>query len=393
MVTTEVTSTSWFGRIGDSIKSFIFGLAIFAGSFFLLFWNEGRAVRTEKSLNEGKGAVVSIPSDRVNPANNQKLVHLTGKAVTAETLSDPDFLIAANAIKLRRNVEMYQWEEKKETSTRKKVGGGEERTTTYSYNKTWDSHPIDSSSFKEAEGHENPKAMPYDSRDAKAEHVTVGAFTLTPSLLDKMSDFEPIALTEQHLAALPGELKSKLKLHSNSFYAGADPATPQIGDARVTFSAVNPADVSVVSKQVGTSFEPYKASAGMDIEMLKRGVFPAEAMFESALRENTVMTWILRAVGFFLMFLGLAMFFRPISVLGDVLPFVGSMLAFGTGLFAFVIAGVLSVGTIGVAWVVYRPVLGIALMAVAIGMLVWFAIRGKKKVAATAMTGTATATS
>ena len=391
MVTTEVTSTSWFGRIGESIKSFIFGLGIFVGSFFLLFWNEGRAVRTEKGLNEGQGIVVTVPADRVNPANNQKLVHLTGKAVTAETLADPDFLIAANAIKLRRNVEMHQWEEKKETSTRKKVGGGEERTTTYSYNKTWSDRPIDSSNFKEAEEHQNPKSMPFDSREAKAEHVTLGAFMLTPSLLEKMSDYDPIALTDQHLAALPAELKSKLKIHNNTFYAGSDPQAPQIGDTRVSFSAVNPADVSVVSKQIGSSFEPYRASTGIDINMLRRGVFSAKAMFEAALRDNAIMTWILRGAGFFLMFLGLAMFFRPISVLGDVLPFVGSMLAFGTGLFAFVLAGVLSVGTIGVAWVVYRPVLGIALLAVAIGVLVWFAMKGKKKAAATAMARTATA--
>ena len=391
MVTTEVTSTSWFGRIGDSIKSFIFGLGIFVGSFFLLFWNEGRAVRTEKGLNEGQGVVVTVPADRVNPANNQKLVHLTGKAVTTETLADPDFLISANAIKLRRSVEMYQWEEKKETSTRKKVGGGEERTTTYSYNKTWSDRPIDSESFKESAEHQNPKSMPFDSREAKAEKVTLGAFTLTPSLLEKMSDYEPIALTDQQLAALPAELKSKLKVHNNTFYAGADPAAPQIGDTRVAFSAVNPADVSVVSKQIGSSFEPYRASTGIDINMLRRGVFSAKAMFEAALRDNAIMTWVLRGIGFFLMFLGLAMFFRPISVLGDVLPFVGSMLAFGTGLFAFVISIVLSVGTIGVAWVVYRPVLGIALLAVAIGVLVMFAMRGKKKVAATAMANTATA--
>ena len=391
MVTTEVTSTSWFGRIGESIKSFIFGLGIFAGSFFLLFWNEGRAVRTEKGLNEGQGVVVTVPSDRVDPANNQKLVHLTGKATTEETLSDPDFVIAANAIKLRRNVEMYQWEEKKETSTRKKVGGGEERTTTYSYNKTWSDRPIDSSSFKESEEHQNPKSMPFDSREAKAEHVTVGAFTLTPSLLDKMSDFEPIALTDQHLAALPVELKSKLKVHNNTFYAGSDPQAPQIGDTRVSFSAVNPADVSVVSKQIGSSFEPYRASTGIDINMLRRGVFSAKAMFEAALRDNAIMTWVLRGVGFFLMFLGLAMFFRPISVLGDALPFVGSMLAFGTGLFAFVVSVVLSIGTVGVAWVVYRPLLGIALLAVSISVLVFFAMRGKKKVAATAMATTATA--
>ena len=384
---TEVTSMSWFDRIKESFKSFVVGFAFFIGAFPLLFWNEGRAVKTEKSLHEGAGAVISVPSDKVNPANNMKLVHLTGKATTAETLTDPQFLVAANAIKLRRSVEMYQWEEKKDTSTKKKVGGGSETTTTYSYSKTWSDKPIDSSSFKESEGHQNPGALPFESHEAQAEHVTVGAFTLTRSLLDQMSDFDPLPVTDQHLAALPADLKAKVKLHNNGFYAGADPANPQIGDTRIAFSAVMPADVSVVSKQTGTSFEPYRASAGMDIEMLKRGVFTAQAMFESALRQNTIMTWILRVVGFFLMFIGLAMFFRPLSVLGDVLPFFGSMLAFGTGLFAFVVSAVLSIGTVGVAWVVYRPVLGITLLAVAIGVLVWFAMRGKKKAASTAMAG------
>jgi hypothetical protein len=144
---------------------------------------------------------------------------------------------------------------------------------------------------------------------------------------------------------------------------------------------VQPADVSVVSKQAGNSFEAYQASAGMNIEMLKRGVFTAQAMFESALRENTMLTWILRGVGFLLMWIGLSLFFRPLSVLGDVIPMIGSLLAFGTGLFAFVISMGLSIGTIGVAWIFYRPVLGIILLAVAIAPLVMLAVRGKKRVA------------
>ena len=103
MVTTEITSQSWFGRIGESIKSFLVGILFFLGSFPLLFLNEGRAVRTEKSLHEGAGAVVSVGSDRVDPANNQKLVHMTGKASTGETLTDPDFLIAGSNSCVNRN--------------------------------------------------------------------------------------------------------------------------------------------------------------------------------------------------------------------------------------------------------------------------------------------------
>jgi hypothetical protein len=79
------------------------------------------------------------------------------------------------------------------------------------------------------------------------------------------------------------------------------------------------------------------------------------------------------------MFLGLVMILRPISVAGDVLPFMGSMMAFGAGAFAFVIASVLSTGTIAVAWIFYRPLLGGSLLAVAIAILVWFASKAMKK--------------
>jgi hypothetical protein len=383
MVVTEVTSQSWGGRIKESIKGFIFGLGLFAFAFPVLWMNEGRAVKTEKSLKEGQGAVVSVPSDKIDAANEHKLVHLTGRATTDETLKDADFLVARNAIKLRRTVEMYQWEEKKEEKERKKLGGGTEKVTTYSYAKAWSDDTIDSANFKES-GHDNPSAMPYPSGEQSATKVTLGAFTLSSSLVGKMNQFETVPVDDKNLSALPKKMRSQLKIADGAFYAGANPADPQIGDARVKFAAVVPEDVSVVAQQEGNSFQPYKAQAGMDIEMLKRGIIGAQQMFEAALKENTIMTWILRIVGFVMMFIGLALLFRPLSVLGDVVPMFGSVLAFGTGLAALSIAAVLSVGTIGVAWIVFRPVLGIVLLAAAIGLLVLVAMRGKKRVVAKA---------
>ena len=46
----EVTHQSWFSRIGRAIKGVVVGLVMFAVSFPLLFWNEGRAVRRYKTL-------------------------------------------------------------------------------------------------------------------------------------------------------------------------------------------------------------------------------------------------------------------------------------------------------------------------------------------------------
>ena len=72
---TEVTNASWLSRIGSAIKGIVIGLALFIVAFPILFWNEGRAVRRYKTLNEGAGSVISLPEARVLPENDGKLVH------------------------------------------------------------------------------------------------------------------------------------------------------------------------------------------------------------------------------------------------------------------------------------------------------------------------------
>ena len=74
--------------------------------------------------------------------------------------------------------------------------------------------------------------------------------------------------------------------------------------------------------------------------------------------------------GFLAMFLGFVFVLRPLSVVGSVVPFVGSLLGAGTGLVAFLVALALSFTTIALAWLAYRPLLGGALLVVAVGSLV-----------------------
>ena len=101
---TEVSSESWFSRIGGAIKGVLVGIVLFVLAFPVLFWNEGRAVQTAKSLAEGAKAVVVISADKVDNTNDGKLVHLTAKAETEQTLDDPAFGISVNAIRLKRDV-------------------------------------------------------------------------------------------------------------------------------------------------------------------------------------------------------------------------------------------------------------------------------------------------
>ena len=106
---TETTSTSWFTRIKNSVVGVLFGLLLLVAGVVGLFWNEGRAVTTARSLEEGAGIVMSVAADRVDAANEGKLIHVTGSTTTDSKPSDADFGIVATGLRLERTVEMYQW--------------------------------------------------------------------------------------------------------------------------------------------------------------------------------------------------------------------------------------------------------------------------------------------
>jgi hypothetical protein len=365
---TEVTNQSWFSRIGGAIKGIIFGFILFIIAFPLLFWNEGRAVKTYKTLKEGGGAVVSVLADQVDANNEGKLIHLTGKATTEDILTDSVFGVSDNALRLRRNVEMYQWKESSQSETKKKLGGGTETVTTYSYSKEWSDSLIRSSSFKKSGEHENPGAMPYVAEEQTANRVTLGAFTLSSSQVNRINRFEPLSIGSDTQS--PESLDSRMIRQANSFYLGENPASPQVGDVRIQFESVAPTEVSIVAQQNGSGLRPYHAQAGGDIELLQIGAHTAEAMFQKAQSDNTILTWVLRAAGFILMMIGLSMIFKVFSVLADVLPFLGSIVEAGTGFIAFLLSAVLSLITIAVAWIVFRPLLGIILLVIAVGLIV-----------------------
>lgn len=362
----EVSSESWFSRIGNAFKGILIGLVLFIVSFVVLFWNEGRAVQTYRALNEGSHAVIDVPADRVDPANDGKLVHVSGQAVTTMVLNDPVFQVSAPALKLARIVEMYQWKESSSSETEKKLGGGTETKKTYSYSKTWSSDTIDSSEFKHADGHENPDTFPTKSEEWCADPVTVGGFTLNRSQVTRIGNAVPFPVGAEIPESLP--LNGPVKVSGTGYYVGKNPASPKVGDIRVTFKVTNPGSVSLVAKQAGTSFMAYTAKNGKAIDLFSNGTIPAEAMFTAAQESNRILTLILRIVGFVLMFVGLSLILKPLSVLADVLPFLGSIIGFGAGIMAFLTSLILSLTTIAIAWIVYRPLVGISLLMVGGGI-------------------------
>ena len=176
----------------------------------------------------------------------------------------------------------------------------------------------------------------------------------------------------------------EFKRTETGFYFGADPNAPQIGDVRVTFEIVEaPRPASVVSQQNGDSFVPYQAKTG-SVELLSNKIETAEAMFASAKRGNATMGWILRLVGFAVMFIGFSSIFKPLEVLADIVPFLGSLVGLGTGLISFALSLCGSLTTIAIAWLYFRPLIAVPLLIAAVGSLVWLFVKAKGAKAAPA---------
>ncbi len=370
MAFTETTSTGWFGRIGSSLKGILFGVFMILGSLVMLVWNESNAVDDIKANEELADKVLSVSSESVDAGNEGGLVHLNGPAKTDGIVKNEAFGIEENAVRLSWQADIYQWVEKSESKTKKKLGGGEETVTTYTYEQQWVGKPVDSSGFKEA-GHANVGEAVYRNGSSQAESVTVGAFQIPTGLIEKMSWSEPYPIKE-----LPTEMEGKGILSGGVFHTGK-PDQPNVGDEKVSFSLTRPDDVSVMAVQSGETLTPFKAENGKVRFLLSQGLLSAEEMIVEEKKKAKFLRWILRGGGVALMFFGIMLLLKPLSVLADVLPILGSLVGGVSAVIAFLLSLGISIVVIAISWITFRPVLGISLLVLAIAC--FFLIKKKMR--------------
>ncbi len=367
MTTTETTSTSWFSRMGSSIKNIFFGIILVVGALILLFWNEGRAVRTEQSLAEGRSQVVSIPSTPLSPQNEGKLVHVTGPATVGSILADGDFGVSGSSLKMRRTVEMYQWKENAKSKTVEKLGGGTETTTTYTYTQEWSKALIDSSSFKESEQHQNPTTKPFMDKEWISSDAKLGAFTLSEAMISSLSGYTPLPITQEMVNVQNTTSAASLQLVGNTIYHLTPNITsPAIGSTRILYDSIPPQMISIIYKQSGSTFTPYQTKNGEAIQMIRLGKASSTEMFTDAEATNKTLTWILRFVGAILLFAGFQMILGVFRVVGSVVPFIGDIIGAGVGFASFLLALIVGSIDIAIAWVAYRPLVALMLIAIAV---------------------------
>lgn len=412
MAVTRTTTTSYGTRLGNSVKGIGTGFIMLILGTILLWWNEGNFVSTAKMLEEAQGSCVHVEDvTKVDPEYEGQLIHAIAPTKTTDSISDPMFAVGAVCVKLKRNVEYYQWVQNEKSETRDKIGGGQETVTTYTYEKKWCDSPQNSSNFEEA-GHNNKVLLSgLENESVTAENVSFGGYNLPDFLIsqisgekgldinipaDQVSELskrvggsavasKAVAVEENDSTTAGAALAETDMVHQqgNILYIGRNSGAPEIGDTRITFTYVTaPKSASVIAKTQGDTFAKFVAKNGKTLSVLTVGTHSMEEMFNTENENNSILTWVLRIVGILIVIGGFKSIFGILYMLFKVLPFLADIVEMGVGLVAGVLGFAWSLIIIALAWLWYRPLIGIVILAAVIGIIVYAVMRGKKAKAA-----------
>lgn len=357
---------------GNSIfGGIIAGIILVIGGIGLLWWNEGRTVKTQQGIDEAKSNFIQVKSDKINSKNDNKLIATNGKLdlSDSEELVDEDFNIKVQSAKMERVVEMYQWTESCTTD--------EDNHENCTYKKEWEDSLVDSSDFKQSNSHTNPSSMPYEGIVYTAENVKMGEFILPESLLKTLSTKK-----EKKTSELEEEFNNEIEGYNIDGKYITDSSNidkPEIGDIRVSFKYNDADSVSVLAVQTSDTLTEYTSKNGTKIYRLKEGIHQGDAIIQDLTDENQTLKWILRLVGALLVIFGIASILSPLSKLTGFIPIVGNVVSFATALVSFLLGTAISLIVIAIAWLRFRPLLSIGLLVVVVIIIVILLTLKKKK--------------
>ncbi len=324
------------------------GILMIVIGIIVLWNNEGNNVRNIKTIEEARGALVNVSSDKVDSANEGKLVSTNGKMEIAdEYLIDSTFNVQSpKTAKLVRVIEMYQWVEKKHED--------DEGYVTYEYVKEWLTEIEDSSRFNDTTK-DNPSSMPYPKEEFYATNVTLGAFTLSDAQKALLDTSAMVSLSET--VSLPdGYYKV------NNYIASVENLTnAKVGDVRISFKYNDDKEISVLAKQSGSSFLPYISKQNKEMFEVRKGIMTGEEIIDAVEAENNILKWVLRFLGVILNMAGFAALLSPIAFLVKWIPLLGKGIAKVIGWIGGLIGFIVSMLIIAIAWLFYRPLISIIL--------------------------------
>lgn len=303
---------------GQKAFAWLLGLFLFAVGAAMITGYEVHWARVVSPERKVLATAIPVASDKLDPQNDGKLIHVTGVLAGAENLTDPEFGVTVNALRLRRRVWMYQWQDmgrksKSSYGTEDSHGNVTPALTTeeHYYVKVWSekilqghynggrlSVPVPGTPLGVrvvGSGHDNPAAKAIPDQSAASAHVTLGVFTVTADIVNQIDNFQPVPLNNNNLSAVAAPLRANAKLLDNAIYFGTNADQPAIGDLKVQFESAPPAAASVIARQNGNSLSPYPTANGGSLALLRMGTWSVQEMGAQFARDKSqtrLLVWI-----------------------------------------------------------------------------------------------------
>lgn len=414
----EVSHENICTRAGNSVCTMCCGTLLVPLCILLIFWNENDAVVNYATVDMLHKADVMATCEP-QQSSNGKLVFGSCR-VSAPDLSKSDdlpsqlqpFLKAFPGTQISWKTEIYQYKESSSEVCHKDSTGGKTCTKTYSCDLDWSDSEVDSGGFECSGYHDNTgHGLPVGFGSSGSVNAKKGSVVLSQSgsstshgfILDTnlQLQFPSVSMENtiqsysqgwtQWYGRAGGQLSPRM-LQANgkyltTYYKGA----PQLGDLRISFSGRFAEEVTVAAKQLPSS--NHIASLGpwpsQTFGWFGKHTKPVEKLYEGELSldgfvtrwtsEVTAQLWMIRFLGLIIMVIAFEMIVQPLSVAADLLRTI-DMCTCGLGSIldnaaqcvlhtaAFVLAVVVTLLTVAVAWLVARPFYAILMLVLAVAV-------------------------
>ncbi len=345
----------FFEKLVNSIGGIVIGVILVFVGIFVLYQNEGRV----------DYSVVAHKAISFETADQDDLAYTTGPIQSQETIGDGLYVGSGSFVSLSRNVEMFAWTEKKSQNN--------DNTTKTTYKKEWVKSVPDSSEFLETKGHENP-ANSVESTQVVISKATIGDINVNPSEANLAPEkkLNPSSLNLINIQA------PVTTVAGDYVYVGTGANIgPEVGNLRVSYTGFTyPTTVTMYGRADGKSLNMHQGEQERPLYRIFPGTHAdAQAVLK---QEYQTQGWIMRFLGFFLLWIAIGMIFAPLTTILEVIPVLGHLGKSMIGILSFLLALVIAI-VVSVTSMILHNLIAALLVGCLVLACVYFLVIKRKK--------------
>lgn len=255
-------------------------------------------VRARAQSRDREAVIAGLPIKTISadaPAAEDvgKIVHVSGVARPDGPVVDDQLGIRLDALMLERTISMYQWTETCTRHDERPLAHGadtyvesdfnvptrrnrrRDRVVTWEkcvYRKEWKDAAQDIVPERQAR-YANP-AFPLEEGVHRYSPIlfSLGALRLPTSRLPELPTeaLRPIALSRDHLAGLPEELRARARVQGNAIFIGGT-GEPKVGDLRIAYLGRTDMTITVAGERDALGVKPHRLPDGTEFYQVREG--------------------------------------------------------------------------------------------------------------------------